>query len=398
MNGPEWRATISLAAVYAVRMLGLFMILPVFALYAHDLPSATPVQIGLALGVYGLTQALLQLPFGVASDRFGRKPVIVLGLLIFAGGSVVAAAADTIHWIIIGRALQGAGAIGAVTNALLADLTRDRQRTQAMLVLGIGIGLSFTLALMLGPVLAGWVGVPGLFALTALLALVCIPLLLWVVPRPPPPAAAHSGIRADIGTVLADRQLLRLDAGIFILHAILTALFVALPGVLAQELGLEEARHWLVYLPVMLGSLALTLPLIQLAERRGLVKPVFLAAVAMLAVALAALVWAQASLAGVVVALFIFFGAFNLLEATLPSLVSRVCRSNLRGAGLGVYSSSQFLGAFFGGLAGGLGYQLGGASAVFIGAAVLALLWLSIAWGLQPPVARHLATGQTRAM
>ena len=214
MNALEWRATGGLASIYAVRMLGLFMILPVFALYAQDLPSATPFQVGLALGIYGLTQALLQIPFGMASDRVGRKPMIVFGLLVFAAGSALAAAADTIHWIIAGRALQGAGAIAAVTNALLADLTRERQRTTAMLVLGIGIGASFTLALMLGPVLDRWIGVPGIFGLTVVLALACIPLVIWVVPPAPAKRAAHAGILRDIRRVVADGQLLRLDAGI----------------------------------------------------------------------------------------------------------------------------------------------------------------------------------------
>ncbi|MDT0617620.1 MFS transporter [Salinisphaera sp. P385] len=393
MNALEWRATGGLAAIYAARMLGLFMILPVFALYAQDLPTATPFQVGLALGIYGLTQALLQIPFGMASDRVGRKPMIVFGLLVFAAGSALAAVADNIHWIIAGRALQGAGAIAAVTNALLADLTRERQRTTAMLVLGIGIGASFTLALMLGPVLDRWIGVPGIFGLTVVLALACIPLVIWVVPPAPAKRAAHAGILRDIRRVVADGQLLRLDAGIFILHAILTALFVVVPVTLADDLGVAKGHHWMIYLPVMLGSLALTMPLMRLAEGRGHTRAVFLGAVALLAMAAAALIWGQGSVAGMVAALLAFFGAFNLLEATLPSLVSRVCDTSVRGAGLGVYSASQFFGAFVGGAAGGLTFQHLGATGVFGGSALLAVIWLIVAWGLRPPVAQQLPAG-----
>ena len=392
MNAAEWRATGALTSLYTVRMLGLFMILPVFALYARDLPGATPMAIGLALGIYGLTQALLQIPFGIASDRFGRKPVIVVGLLLFAAGSLIAALADNLTWIIVGRALQGGGAIAAATNALLADLTRESKRTQAMLVLGIGIGASFMLALMLGPLLETVIGVPGIFGMTAGLALLCVPLLIWAVPRAPAAAAAHAGIGRDIKTVLADGQLLRLDAGIFILHAVLTALFLALPGVLEDQAGLPEARHWALYLPVMLTSLLLTIPMIHLAERRGHLKAVFLSAVALLALANAGLLLWQATLWHVAISLFVFFAAFNLLEATLPSLISRVCDAELRGAGMGVYSSSQFLGAFFGGSAGGMLVQRFGADGVFAGAALLAVCWLFLAVRLQPPVASRAVT------
>lgn len=387
MNAQEWRATGGLTSLYTVRMLGLFMILPVFALYARDLPGATPLQIGLALGVYGLTQACLQIPFGIASDRWGRKPVIIVGLLMFAGGSLIAALAPNLEWIIVGRALQGSGAIAAATNALLADLTRDSERTKAMLVLGIGIGASFMLALMLGPVLETIIGVPGIFAMTAVMALVCIPLLLWVVPAAPAPRAAHAGIGRDLKVVLSDPQLLRLDAGIFILHAILTGLFLALPGVLQDQVGLPEARHWALYLPVMLGSLLLTMPMIHLAERRGHLKAVFMCAIALLALSNAALLWLPATLWAIAGVLFTFFAAFNLLEATLPSLISRVCPQQLRGAGMGMYSSSQFMGAFAGGSLGGIAAQNLGPHGVFAGSACLAVIWLFLASGLRPPVA-----------
>lgn len=393
MNAGELRATGSLAGLYAVRMLGLFMVLPVLALYTRHLPDATPLRTGLALGIYGLTQALLQIPFGIASDRWGRKPVILAGLAIFAAGSLVAALASDVNWVIAGRALQGGGAIAAAINALLADLTREAERTKAMLVLGIGIGASFMLALMLGPVLDGVIGVPGIFMLTTVLALVCVPVLIWAVPSAPPPRAAHANIWRDMRRVLGDRQLLRLDAGIFLLHAMLTALFVSVPVVLDGRLGVPKVQHWMVYLPVMLASLVLTLPLMHLAERRARLKEVFLTAVAVLAVANLSLIWLETTLAGLVVALFAFFGAFNLLEATLPSLISRFCPEHLRGAGMGVYSASQFLGAFCGGLLGGIASRYAGAVGVFGVCAGLATVWLVIAAGLRAPVARSQTAG-----
>lgn len=394
MNAYEWRAAGGLATVYAARMLGLFMILPVFALFARDLADATPVRVGLALGIYGLTQAVLQIPFGVASDRFGRKPVIVAGLLLFAGGSVLAAVSRDLDWIIAGRALQGSGAIAAASNALVADLTREARRTQAMLVIGIAIGAAFTGALILGPVLDAWIGVPGIFAVTAVLALACIPLVWFVVPHPGPvPSRAHAGILRDLRQVLSSSQLLRLDLGVFILHACLTAIFLAVPAALSDSAGLPSERHWQVYLPVMFASLALTLPLMYLGERRGHLKTVFLAAIAALAIASAVLVWAQATLAGLVAALLLFFGAFNLLEASMPSLLSRLCDARLRGAGMGAFSSGQFLGAFAGGFLGGIAQDMFGNAGVFAGTAALCLLWLVFAAGLRPPVARVSAGG-----
>lgn len=388
MNALEWRATGSLAGLYMARMIGLFMVLPVLALYARELPNATPITVGLALGIYGLTQALMQLPFGIASDRLGRKPIIIVGMLIFAGGSLLAATADSLNWLIAGRALQGAGAVGAVVNALLADLTREAERTKAMLVLGVGIGASFVFGFVLGPLIDIWIGVPGIFLLTAGMALVCIPVLLWGTPPAPKPRAAHAGIRRDLRQVLTDTQLLRMDAGIFLLHAMLTALFVRLPVVLEVELGVPESQHWLVYLPVMAGSLVLTLPLMHIAERRGRLKEVFVGAVALITLANLSLMWLDTWLAGVVIALLAFFGAFNLLEATLPSLISRLCPQQLRGAGMGVYSSSQFLGIFVGGVVGGVAAAYGGDLGVFGVCAIFGGIWLLIAVGLKPPVAR----------
>lgn len=394
MNSLEWRATGGLAAVYAVRMLGLFMILPVFALFARDLADATPVRVGLALGIYGLTQAALQIPFGIVSDRFGRKPVIVAGLLLFAAGSLLAAMSRDLDWIIAGRALQGSGAIAAVSNALLADLTRAERRTQAMLVVGIAIGAAFTGAMILGPVLDAHIGVPGIFGVTAILALACIPLVWFLVPHPAAgERRTHAGVVRDMRTVFASPQLLRLDLGVFILHACLTAIFLAVPVALSDRAGLPAAEHWRVYLPVMLASLVLTLPLMHLAERRGHLRGIFLFAVALLAAAVLAMTWAQNGFWPLAAALLVFFGAFNLLEATLPSLLSRLCDPALRGAGMGTFSSAQFLGAFAGGVLGGVAQARFGNTGVFVGAAVLCLGWLFIAIGLRPPVASTSAGG-----
>ncbi len=389
MNPLERRATLGLSVVFALRMLGLFMILPVFALYAHELEAVTPQMLGLALGIYGLTQALLQLPFGLASDRIGRKPVIIVGLIIFALGSVVAAQADDIYWVIAGRALQGAGAIGAVINALLADLTRDQVRTSAMAVLGISIGACFLLAMVLGPVLNAWISVPGIFNLTAVMGLVGIAVLVYWVPAAPAITLSdepHSW--RELVRVLSNKELLRLDAGIFVLHAILTSLFVAVPLALLDG-GLEGARHWQVYLPVMVLSIGFLLPMLKLTERDGWHKRIFLTCILLLALAQAGLALFHEGLWSIAVLLLVFFSGFNLLEAMLPSLISRQAPAGHRGAALGVYSSLQFLGTFFGGLFGG--YMLGslGNMGVFALSSLLALAWLLVAAAMKPNEARR---------
>lgn len=388
MTPLERRATLGLSVVFALRMLGLFMILPVFALYAHDLEDVTPQTLGLALGIYGLTQALLQLPFGLVSDRLGRKPVIIVGLLIFAAGSVVAAQADDIYWVIAGRALQGAGAIGAVINALLADLTRDKVRTSAMAVLGISIGVCFLLAMVLGPVLNAWISVPGIFLLTAMMGLAgIVVLVLWVPAAPAMTLSDEPHSWRELVRVLSNPDLLRLDAGIFVLHAILTSLFVAVPLAL-RDGGLEGPEHWQVYLPVMLLSIALLLPLLKMSERAGWHKRIFLACILFLALAQSGLAMASADRWLIALWLVLFFTGFNLLEAMLPSLISRRAPAGHRGAALGVYSSLQFLGTFCGGLFGG--FMLGGTgiAGVFVLCACLALVWLWVATGMRPNEAR----------
>jgi len=387
MSRAELRAALSLSGVYALRMLGLFMILPVFALYATHLEGVTPALTGLAIGVYGVTQAMLQIPAGLLSDRIGRKPVIIGGLLVFALGSVVAAQAESIHMVIFGRALQGSGAIAAAIMALAADLTREEHRIKTMALIGMSIGLSFAVALIMGPVLDRWVGVPGIFWITAVLALGGIAVVALVVPRPVEIRIHREAeaIPAQFGRVLRQAELLRLDFGILMLHAILTASFVVLPLVLRDEAGLAASDHWKVYLPVLVFSVLAMLPLIIQAERKGRIKPVFLFAITLLLAAELGLYLVPVSVFSIVALLFVFFTAFNLLEATLPSLISRVAPVDCRGTAMGVYSSSQFFGAFLGGTLGGVLHGRFGLHAVFIFTAAGALVWLLLALSMTSP-------------
>jgi MFS family permease len=386
MSAAERRATFGLAGVYGARMLGLFLILPVFALFGEDLSGATPVLIGLAIGIYGLTQALLQIPFGLLSDRLGRKPVIFAGLALFALGSVIAALADNIWWVILGRAIQGAGAVSAAVMALAADLTREEQRTKAMATIGVTIGASFLMAMLLGPLLAAWVGLGGVFWFTALMACVGIALVALIVPSP-----ARSRVHRDaepvpamFRRVLSNPDLLRLDYGIFTLHLVMTALFLVVPLSL-RDFGLPAAQHGLFYLPVMLASVAAMVPLIILAERHRLAKQVILGAILVMIAVLAGLGYAVSHFWIFVASFVLFFTAINLLEALLPSLVSKTAPVEAKGTAMGFYSSSQFLGAFCGGLIGGWVFQQFGQVAIFGAAAIAATLWLLVASGMRQP-------------
>lgn len=389
MTRAEKRAASGLAAIFGLRMLGMFLILPVFALYAEHLPGGdNHTLVGLALGMYGLTQAILMIPFGMASDRIGRKKIIVFGLVVFALGSFVAAAATDIYWTIFGRALQGAGAISAAVTAMLADLTREEHRTKAMAFVGSTIGIAFAVSLVAGPALNRVIGVPGIFALTGVLALAAI----WVVKAwVPDPADSHFHADAQanparLKDVLRDGQLLRLDFGIFALHAAQMAMFVVVPVAL-KDSGLAADHHWAVYLPVLLGSFLLMVPAIIYGEKRGKMKPVFVGAVALMLLAQIGLVLGIDRFWGIVWALFFYFVAFNLLEASLPSLVSKLAPVSAKGTAMGVYNTAQALGLFFGGVLGGWLAQHHGFPAVFLFCVVLMAAWLLASLSMTPPLA-----------
>lgn len=389
MTGVEKRAVFSLSLLYIFRMLGLFLVLPVIAVYAPDYAGSSAVLVGLAVGIYGLSQAALQIPLGLLSDRVGRKPVIFFGLLCFAGGSLVAANADTIWGLISGRFLQGAGAIASTLTALMADLTREQHRSKAMAGIGASIGLSFAVALVLGPIVSAGMGLSGLFWLTAAMAGVGMIVLWAVVPTARTltrNAEVHS-IPTLIGRCLADPDLMRLNVGVFSLHLMLTALFVAVPTYLETS-GLGVANHWQVYLPMLLVAFIIMVPLMLAAERRGRVREMILAAVALLAASTLAMGLTAASLPLFLGAMLVFFVVFNLLEVNLPSLLSKTVYPGGRGTAMGIYSSFQFLGAFFGGSCSGLLLAVAGMRGVFLFCALVAVGWLVASWRLRIPATR----------
>jgi len=398
MTRQELRAGLSLASIFALRMLGLFLILPVFAVDARQLPGGDNLTlVGIALGAYGLTQAALQLPFGMASDRYGRKRVIVIGLAIFALGSFLAAAAPDIWWTIVGRALQGAGAISAAVTALAADLTREQHRTKVMALIGSSIGLMFALSLVAAPALNAVIGLHGLFIVTGLLALAAIWLVAKVVPDPPP-AEHHELEPVGFMDVLRDAQLARLNFGILALHFIQMAMFVVVPGAIVAAGGIPVAGHWKVYLPVVFASFVLMLPPIFYAERRARLKPVFVGSVLVLLLAQGGFLYGSGKFNALVANLVVFFVVFNILEASLPSLVSRIAPPQAKGTALGIYNTTQSLGLFLGGAAGGWLAQHYGPAGVFGVGIALALLWLAIAVTMQaPPVValRELSSSHT---
>jgi MFS family permease len=387
MEKHELRAAGSLAAVFSVRMLGLFMVYPVFAAFARHLAGATPYKIGVALGIYGLSQGMLQMPFGALSDRIGRKLMIVLGLLVFAAGSAVAARAVTIDGMIVGRLLQGGGAIGSVVLALVADLTAEKSRTKAMALVGMTIGFSFLVAIVTGPAVAGWVGVGGIFWLMAALALVGIGITLFVVPAAPRPHLQPEAetVPALITASLRNPQLLRLDFGIFALHAMLTASFLVVPELLRGTLAVSPRDQWLVYLPVLLVSVAVMVPVIILAERRRRVKAAVVGAVAAMAASQLMLAVGGSDTYVLLAALVVFFSGFNIMEASLPSLVTKTAPRGATGTATGIYSSSQFLGIFAGGVVGGWVHEAAGTTAVFLFAAAVAIAWLLVAATMRGP-------------
>ena len=390
MTSQERRSSGALALIFALRMLGLFLVLPVFMLEARKYPGGDdPAMIGLAMGLYGLTQALFQLPIGLASDRIGRKPVIVAGLLVFAAGSLIAAMADSLTGLMAGRAIQGAGAVSAAVTALLADLTRDGVRTKAMALVGGSIGLMFALALVLAPLLNAWIGLSGIFGLTCALALAGIAVVLWVVP--PEPRQHADAPKGRFSELLGQSDLLRLNFGVFILHTVQMSMWVAVPAMLVQA-GLVKEQHWQIYLPAVLLSFV-AMGLLFSMERKGRLRTALLGAIGLVLVVQIGLgmlaasgtiptVWCMALL------MFLFFCGFNALEATQPSLVSRMAPAPLRGAALGAYNTLQSLGLFAGGAVGGAVAKFAGVPGLFIMTAVLVALWLVVTWPLRP-VGRH---------
>lgn len=388
MTRTEKRATWSLASIYAFRMLGLFLIMPVLSLFSEQIDEATPALIGLAIGIYGIMQSLLQIPFGLISDRLGRKKVVVTGLLLFFAGSVVAALSTNIYGIIIGRAIQGSGAVAGPVMALVADLTQEVHRTKAMALIGASIGVSFGVAITTGPLIASYIGIHGIFWLISALALVAILIILLLVPNPRQPKKHREAevVPGHFSDALTNVELLRLNYGIFILHLVMTSSFVVVP-LLMRDAGLIPAQHWMVYLPVFVLSLAFMIPFIILAEKKQKMKGVFISAIAVLILAFLGLMLFHAVLIQIVALLLLFFSGFNLLEATLPSLVSKTAPGDLRGTAMGVYSTCQFMGAGIGGAAGGWCYGHYGASGVFMACAALTCSWLLLAFGMKAP--RH---------
>ncbi len=385
MSPQELRAGASLAGIFGLRMLGLFLILPVFAVHAPHMAGGDNLTlVGIALGAYGLSQAILQIPFGMASDRWGRKPVIVAGLLVLAAGSFLAATATDIWTTIAGRTLQGAGAISSVVIAFAADLTREQHRAKTMAMIGAMIGFSFALSLVAAPVLYRSIGMGGMFVLTGALAIGAIGVVaLLVPPAPPRPAALRVQAGSALRKALLDAELLRLNLGIFILHVVQMAMFVVVPPLLVAA-GSPLPEHWLVYLPVVLASFVLMLPPVLHADRRNAARPVMIGAIALLAAAEAGFAAAGAHLAIMAALLLAFFVAFNVLEALIPSLVSRIAPAAVRGTAIAVYNTAQTLGLFVGGLAGGWIVGRYGAATLFGACAALALVWLALAIGMRP--------------
>ena len=387
MTPTERRASGSLGSIFALRMLGLFLVLPVFALEAAKYPGGDdPARVGLAMGIYGLTQGLLQIPFGLASDWWGRKRVMVAGLLVFALGSFLAAWAPDLNWLIAGRSLQGAGAISAAVTAMLADLTRDEVRTKAMALVGSSIALMFALSLVAAPLLASHIGLAGLFALIGSLALASIAVVIWWVPPEP---LKHANLpRGSVREVLGHPALLRLNFGVFVLHAVQLAMWVAIPALLVAS-GLGAENHWQVYLPAVLASFVVLGSTLFPFEKRGYLRAVFLTAVGLIFVVQLGLLWVSSmavpSLGLLGILLFLFFCGFNVLEASQPSLASRAAPAHSRGAALGAYNTLQSLGFFVGGAVGGWIAKNHGVQGLFMACSGLMLLWLAVTWKMTTP-------------
>lgn len=386
LNATEKTACSSLAIVFGLRMLGLFMIMPVFAIYGQQLAGFSPLWVGLAIGAYGLTQALMQIPMGLLSDKIGRKPVIYIGLLVFALGSLIAAMSESVYGVVFGRAIQGLGAIASAILALAADCSREQQRPKVMASIGVCIGVAFAAAMVAGPVLTPVIGLSGLFFFTAVMAIVGMVLVkVWV------PDVVFKAPKGDtvavpqlLATLLSKRELLRLNAGIFILHLCLTALFIYIPLQLIDN-GLPASNHWWVYLPTLVVSFLAIIPLLIIGARKQKNKQIYLASIVLLAVSLVLFSVADVSFWLMVFAIFLFFVAFNFLEASLPAFVSMLAPAGAKGSAMGIYSTSQFLGAFLGGVLGGGAYNYAGEQGLFMVLLGLVICWLVFAFGMSNP-------------
>ena len=385
LNNIEKRAAFSLATVFGLRMLGLFMILPVFAIYGEELSGYSPIWLGLAIGAYGLTQALLQIPMGILSDKYGRKPIILIGLVIFCFGSIVAAMSDTIYGVVIGRSIQGMGAIASAVLALAADLSREEQRPKVMATIGMFIGVSFTVAMVVGPIVAEAFGLSGLFWFTAVLTVLAMVMIQFMVPNSvnKAPRGDNVALPAQLSKLIKHPQLTRLNWGVFILHMALTACFITLPKQFVDN-GLALEQHWQLYLPVLLGSFFIMVPFMIIAIKKQREKLMFTFAVGLLTLSLL-LMWALPSgFWFLVLSIGLFFTAFNYLEATMPSILSRIAPAGVKGSVMGIYSSSQFLGAFTGGLIGGILASNFGEKSIFLVMALFSLFWVLAAATMKP--------------
>ena len=385
MNALERRSTFALSSIFALRMLGLFMIIPVFSVAGQSYQGATPALIGLAVGVYGLTQAILQIPFSLLADRFSRKPLVIIGLLLFALGGAVAAMSETIYGVIIGRAIAGGGAVSAVVMALLADVTREEQRSKAMAIMGMSIGVSFMLAFSLGPWLTSLVGISGLFWVTTIMGLAAISMLFLV-----PKITRHhknyqQGYLQQLKQVLKMGDLNRLHISVFALHLLLTAMFIYMPSQLIQVADIPLASHGWVYLPLLIISLFFAFPSIILAEKYRQMRGIFLTAIVGIVLGLLVLIFGFESKYILLLGLGLFFVAFNVMEALLPSWLSKSAPIQSKATAMGINASSQFLGAFFGGMIGGQLLLLNNTSMGWGILTAIAVLWLLISFGLAQP-------------